>query len=310
MNRQQISQAWHRFWFEPTSPAPVCVYRILVGLIALANGLLYSPDVLFWFGPHGALSMNTWHAIDDSTNINLFVWFGHSDIAVLCLFWVYMLAALFLTIGLCTRLSTVVAWMLTVSFHARNPFMWHSVDVLLRVVLFTLIFAPAGARLSVDSLLRRRFSRDKPQELYCPWAQRLLQILQACIYFRGFWGKLGGATWWQGSAVYFATQSNWGRLGLPPFLDNPACYCLMTWSALLLEFALWCLVWKRSLRYWILAAGVVFHTAIEFFLQVDLIQVLVMAGYVNFLYAEDLDRLLASFRQWSLQLIRSTKAAA
>lgn len=295
MRPADLKGAWDRFWFAPASPAPICIYRIFVGLIAFADGILYQPNLLFWFGPNGALTMKTLRAIQDVPSLNAFWWFGNSDAGVLALFYAYMLACLGIAAGFFTRTSTIAAWLLLISFHQRNPFMWHSVDVLLRMVLLTLIFSPAGRLYSVDSWLRQKFSKGgAPETLCAPWAQRLLQVQLACVYFRGFWGKLSGATWLQGSAVYYALQSNWARFSLPPFLDNHAGYCLMTWSALALEFALWCLVWKRSLRYKILVIGLLFHATVDWFLQVDLIQFLTVVGYINFVYPEDLERVLAA----------------
>src|SRR5688572_13047347 len=52
---KDILRGWNRFFFEPQSPLPVAVYRILLGLIILANHALLLPDVDDWFSDRGSL---------------------------------------------------------------------------------------------------------------------------------------------------------------------------------------------------------------------------------------------------------------
>src|SRR4051794_37506132 len=45
--------AWNRFWFTPADPTPLCLMRIVAGLLVLYVHLAYCFDLQAMFGPHG-----------------------------------------------------------------------------------------------------------------------------------------------------------------------------------------------------------------------------------------------------------------
>jgi len=279
----RIAQAWNRFWFEPASPAPICLFRIAFGLLAFVNTLLYVPDFLTWFGADGAAPPEVMGRVAWAPLLGLLIWLDLSNQAYAWLLCVFMVAQFCVVVGFRTRLSTFVVWILLNTFHQRNPSMWHQVDILLRLWCFALLFAPAGAMYSVDSYLRK-----KPADPSAPWAQRLIQVQMCAIYVQGFFGKLAGPRWLDGTAVYYATHFPDGMHNLvPPFMDHLWIYQALTYFTLLIEFSLWCLVWYRPLRYPILVAGVIFHLGIHYFLNLDLLEFGIIICYICFLNPED-----------------------
>jgi len=68
------------------------------------------------------------------------------------LFAVQALVAVALLVGYRTRIASVLVWLLWASLHARMPLVLNGGDTLLRLVLFWAMFAPMGARFSVDAL--------------------------------------------------------------------------------------------------------------------------------------------------------------
>jgi len=74
-----------------------------------------------------------------------------SPATVYILFTLLMLALLSLTVGWWTRTSTLLAWVLTVSFLNRLPWVTNGGDNQFRLALFYLLFSPSGITWSLDA---------------------------------------------------------------------------------------------------------------------------------------------------------------
>ena len=92
----------------------------------------------------------------------------------------------------------------------------------MRLAGFFLMFAPAGAALSVDRLVRiwrgKEDARIKPRS---PWAQRMIQFELSILYFASFCWKVQGVPWINGSRSTMSIISiNFGVFpcprGFPP----------------------------------------------------------------------------------------------
>ena len=107
----------------------------------------------------------------------------------------------------------------------------------------------------VDRWLRvRRGREDAAVPLCSPWAQRMLQIQTAVVYFATFYWKSLGILWINGTAVYYALRlEDFQRFPLPP-LHNLFLIKTLTWSTLVIEFALGVLIWFKETRYPVLLA--------------------------------------------------------
>jgi len=269
----------------------MCVLRILFGILSLLNGLFYAPDFLTWFGSHGVISIQT--AQLTGLKPSLLLYFNFSDPQIMALMWLFLIASLFVTIGLWTRWSIFLVWALCLTFHFRNPLLWHQVDSVLRVVGFCLLFSPAGAMYSIDDWLRRRRGAGSEPQLYSPWAQRLIQYQVACIYWKAFWGKAIGETWHQGTAVYYATHYTDNiRHQLPGFMDNMLFYKVASYYTLAIEFSMWSLVWIQPLTKWVLLGATLFHLGIDWCINLDLLEWGVMSTYVLFLKPAEVEHFM------------------
>jgi hypothetical protein len=136
-------------------------------------------------------------------------------------------AAVALLFGFHTRLAAIASWILLVSVQNRNPFVYHSGDDLLRLVLFWGMFLPLGARWSVDA--RRSpavFSARTTQIVSIGTVGLFLQLFYLFVFL--FDHKLIGTAWRNGTAVYdalsveqYRTSLGTALLGFPgllPFL--------------------------------------------------------------------------------------------
>lgn len=280
--------AWNRFFFTPQRPNVLALYRIAFAAIVLLNLFLSHPDWLTWFGENGLLTM---HSLPGrAARLNIFAIWPHDDTAIAALFWIVAIFAGFLLVGFMSRTSSVIVFAALLSLHKRNPMILSGADTLLRLDAFFMVFAPTGAALSVDRLIRKARGKSKDESiLVLPWAQRMIQIQTTLVYLSTVYWKLRGYTWIDGTALYYVLHLTEFRQFAVPGVDNPAVIKLMTWSALAIECSLGTIVWVRQLRYWVLLAGICLHAAIEYALNIPLFSLTIVATYLNFVDPRDLD---------------------
>jgi Vitamin K-dependent gamma-carboxylase len=289
---QSFFAAWNKFFFAEESPIPLALFRVLYGSMVIATTLLLRSSWMAWYGPHAWITLPTMHVIEPGPRLSLFAILPQTDFWIHALFWALLLAALCLTIGLFTRLSTVIVFLCLASIDQRNLFILNGGDTFLRLAGFFLIFAPAGAALSADRLIRiwrgKEGAEIRPRP---PWAQRMIQFELAILYFASFCWKVGGTPWVQGTALYYVFHvDELQRFPLPSWFLRPTMLKLESWFALALEFSLGILIWVRELRYYLLALGLLFHLTLEYALNVPMFQWDVLSAYVLFIDAADLRR--------------------
>ncbi len=292
MKLRFVADAWNRFFFAPQLPAPVALFRILYGVMVIATLILLRPDWLTWYGPHSWMTLSTMHKMEPGMRLNLFAVIPQTNAAIEALFWIALASAILLTIGLFTRVNTIVVFLCLASIDQRNLNILNGGDTFLRVAGFFLIFAPAGAAFSVDRLIRMRRGKESAEiSPSSPWAQRMIQIELALVYFVSFCWKIQGASWIHGTALYYVYHlDEIQRFPLPQWLLTPTILKLGTWAALAMEFSLGVLIWIKKLRYIILALGLLFHLYLEYSLNVPMFQWDVLSAYVLFVDPADLDR--------------------
>lgn len=278
----QLTKWWHTVMFEPTSPAPVCLFRILFGALTVLSCLLWISDLETWFGPNGVLAPDVRMAAEIKGFSLLFLLPQTVEVTV-ALFVTTLLSAVFVMLGLKTRLSCLVLFVLLVSFHHRCPVILNSGDTLMRLFAFILMFSECGRMFSLDAWLKGQ-SYDDQWRIRCkPWAQRLLQWQVAAAYCQTFLAKIEGQTWLNGTALYYVTRlESFQRFSVPFLFDNLWTTKVLTWGTLVIEFALWTLIWIKEVRYWILLGGVLLHLGIEWTMNIPIFEYLMIAAYINF----------------------------
>ena len=282
---------WYRLWFEPQSPAPICMFRILLAAIVFLSSLTWAPDLFTWFGYDGIVSVETMRQYEEFNRLSLLDWLPPDNRFVLSLYVLLLLSALSLMVGFKSRLSALILFICLASFHHRNLLIFHSGDTLMRVCLFLLLFGPIDRMYAIDS-------RGKAQAQASPWVQNLLRFQIAIVYAHSFFSKMEGSTWWDGTAIYYALHmEDFYRFPVPLLFDNIMTVKLATWSTLVIELALWTLIWIRGLRYYVLAAGVILHLGIDWSMNLPFFEDLMIASYVLFLKPEDIERFVLFVRQ-------------
>lgn len=287
-----LSAAWERFWFRPTSVATLGVVRIAFGVVAFGWTLSLVPDLMTFFGRRG---------IVPSQPSNRF-WIGvlspaAPDWLVFVVFAVTLFSAACLIVGFRTRLAAVLLFIGILSFERRNPFVFNAGDVLVRNLAFYLMLAPSGLALSLDAWRR---ARDKVWEFpkRAPWALRLIQVQLSVVYVATVWAKVRGNDWNDGTAVSYALRlDDLARISAPSwFATSEIVSNLLTFGTLAIEASLAILVWNRKARPWVLAAGILMHGLIAVNIMVGFFSMAMFVAYLSFMPPETTERLLARVR--------------
>jgi len=280
---ETIRAHWNTFWFKETSPAPLCLFRILFGILLLCAGVLILPETITWFGDKGLLSWNAAQAYTGTARFSLLNIFGASDAVLYVLLTIYMIASLGLCLGFKPRICAAVVFLILTTLHHRNPAVMNSGDTLMRIFAFMLIFAPSGAMYAIGS--RKKASAGSESPKVQRWAQRLMQFQITAVYAQTLLGKLDGEMWRNGTALYYSSRlEELYRLPVPILFDNIYTIKLFTWGTLFAEALLCTLIWsKPPLRYYVLGLGVLLHLGIEWSMNIPLFEWLMICSFVLFI---------------------------
>lgn len=237
--------------------------------------------------------------------------------------------AILFTLGLGTRVVAVLAWIYALSLIQRALLVTFGMDTMLAIVLFYLMLAPSGARLSLDRLIdryrRSRYAlagRSTPVSLEVPpsvaanVALRLFQIHFCIIYINSGSSKLQGPAWWNGTALW-QTASNYEFTPVQSHLYTDALRGLTQvrplWEVvmtsgdlftLVLEIGLPFLIWYPRWRPLMLAGAVLLHVGIGLNMGLTAFSMLMIIILGGFLPAGAvramLDRLLRTSGRFTL----------
>jgi hypothetical protein len=269
---------WTHFWFTSSNGLSLHMARVLLGLLGLVWLLSYAGHVTEFFGYEGwfdraafleagNLAENqSWSLIylvaHDTNLLNLFYW---ASVAVLALF----------TLGFFTRITSVLAWLIIVSFSA-NPLIEADTDVFLRLAFFYLMFGyvlmglldwDSPVQLVLGSskhwVWKMLYRDDATTSFAATMALRLLQMHFALALVMMALHKLQIMEWWSGVAYWFpihrtSTLSveaiNEMRTYAPTYLNSIslAAYAVLVWQIFFPTFA-----WRTGWPRWILLGGAV-----------------------------------------------------
>jgi hypothetical protein len=299
MTLRKLRKSWDHFFFTPQSPVPISLFRIFWGICVSAKIILLHSDWLNWYGVHGWVTLQTMQVVEPGIRLNMFTVMPQDDRWIAAFFWVFLVCVLLLTLGLWTRVMSVVVFLCLTSIDQRNLLILHGGDTFLRCAGFFLMFAPAGAAFSLDRLIAiRRGKQDPKIQPRAPWAQRIIQFELALLYLTSFFWKLKGHTWLNGTALYYVIHlHSIARFPLPRWIQSTAMLRAGSWFTLALELSLGTLIWSRRFRYPLLLVGLLFHLSIEYSFNLPLFEWDVLTGYILFVDPVDLDRWWSGLRQ-------------
>lgn len=299
------ADAWHRFWFEPADALMLGVIRLLCGWMLFYNLLIWTLDLEAFFGDHGLQPLEAVRAIHQSRLVfSFWLWIGDAwlwPIHCLCL----LIAAMFCA-GFATRITSVLSFLITISYSQRVPVANFGFDQILGMLCLYLSLGPSGAALSADNLIRRwRFGTahgspvDIPKFASARMAMRLIQLHLCAIYFWAGFSKLKGPTWWTGQAMwnvianqeYQTIDLTW--MAWVPWLPFLLAHITIAWEVFFIV-----LVWNRRLRPLMLAMGVLMHVGIGAFLGMWTFGLIMAFAYLSFSNPDVWRRRFVIMDQW------------
>ncbi len=222
-----------------------------------------------------------------------------------------ILVALLFTLGVGTRVTSVLAWILALGYTNRTPASMFGQDTMLAILLLYLMIGPAGAALSVDRLIARARLRrlglpaDEPAaSVGANLAIRLLQLHFCIIYLASGMSKLQGAAWWNGTAIW-QTLTNY-EFAPARFASFTQFLRLLTYNrwvwevfnyggsvfTLTLELSLPFLIWRPRWRWLLMIGSVCMHTGIALSMGLVAFSGLMIIMLFSFIPPETLKALL------------------
>ncbi|HBI46592.1 MAG TPA: hypothetical protein DDY78_27615 [Planctomycetales bacterium] len=328
-------RAWNRFWFAAIDPTGLGFMRILCGILVFYTTLTYSDDLLSYLGPHAWLDKtaqnhirheasiyypeNNWneapHASKEEHGEAVWSIFFHVDDP----FWVVVIhiailaVMLLFTVGLWTRVTSVLAWMGAMCYVQRLPTTNFGQDTMLIILMLYLMIGDSGAALSVDRWLElRRLRREQGGNanlaLLPSWsanfAIRLIQVHFCIIYLVSGSSKLLGAAWWNGTAMWL-TLANYNfapmRVGLYNELLYVLCRNLWLWQicmtgavvfTLFTEISFTYLVWSRRWRPFMVSCSVLMHLGIGLIMGLSVFSLFMLVMVLAFVPPETIHTFL------------------
>ncbi len=258
------STAWNTFWFTPADPLPLAVIRIVTGAILAWSCLVWLLDADAFFGTAGWLRPDQVWRMNDQPWQWSWYFAAPSPTMVRVLGGITLVAAILLTLGLATPVAAVVSLLGVISAANRAPLNVFGLDDTLGMLLVPLAIGPSGARLSLDRWLAiPGQGRGGEPSVRANVALRLLQVHLCVVYIFSGTGKLFGASWWEGTALWGAVANDRYRtLDLRWLAGHPLVVNALTLVTLWWEVGYAALVWPRLTRGLCLSLAVAVHLGI------------------------------------------------
>jgi hypothetical protein len=283
----RLDRNWQARFFSYVDADSAALLRIAFGVLGLISLFGLTPVSMYWSigglvpqggGGTGIRSVLLQH--DLGSVIGWTLWLGMVAVFVL------------LTAGYRTRPMTVacVAGLILQAHWNRLPLsMAWQVQT---CVLFCLLFADAGAVLSLDAW-KARGAGVTSQSRSPLWPLLLIRYQVVLIYFSsGLW-KLAGSAWRDGSALHYVLN-NHAFYRFPGLLTPPVEWIatLGTYVTLAWELAFPLVLLHPVLRRIGLTIGVAIHAGIWLTMEVGTFSWVMVASYIAFLEPDAVSRVI------------------
>ena len=269
--KTRISRAASAFFFAPASARPLAALRVALGLVLLVQAWLLRGEVLDLLAHDGIVQGGlTRYLVGGGAPragwlVDRLAPLGVSESACLhALCGLYVVSLSGLVLGLFTRVSAVMAWLLHWTLITTAGTTSYGADTYAHIFLFYLVLVPAGDAWSLDVLRHRAW---RPPTSAARLGLRVMQLHLCVSYLASGIMKSAGIQWWNGELI-------WRALSLPVYRQHEMSWLasypwicqIAGWAALFTELGYAVFIWPaRTRRPWI-AAIVALHLGIGFFL--------------------------------------------
>lgn len=221
------------------------------------------------------------------------------------------------TVGLFTRVSSIVGMLVWISMYGRNPLLYAYPDQLALMFGVLLAMMPAGRGFSLDA---RWFGWGGTVPVWC---RRILQLQLAIMYTATGLEKTGDTWHVDGTAIFYTLNNPYNRhfdagplfAAIQPWLLRPLTYAVLVWEVSFGGFVVY--DWVREaagrrvpavgkrrregragwvipdLRWLFLGFGAAMHIGIQLGVYVVFFSPLVVGSYLAFFTSGDLRQIVA-----------------
>lgn len=242
------------------------------------------------------------------------IWFHITDpVEMAVAHGIVLVIMLMFTLGLWTRVTSVLTWLAAVSYIHRTQYVLFGMDTMSNILLLYIMVGDSGGAFSLDRVIARyRATREslrrsggidaataaflaRPQpSVSAGLALRLIQVHFCFIYMAAGLSKLKGQTWWTHNA-YWETVANpeftmiqfeWYEGMMRSLANFRPAYALISagviFHTFIAEIGLPFLVWTRA-RPWIVIVGFLLHAGIAIFMGLTIFSLLMMIMLLAYL---------------------------
>ena len=303
---RSVFAGWNRFWFEPSDPHTLAIIRILGGGMIFYTHLVWSIDLLAFLGPESWIPREVSMRLQEGTYTWSHLWYIESP----ALLWAQHLLALLifamLTLGIFSRVSSVLACLLTISYCHRLEGALFGLDQVNAMLAMYLMIGPCGAVYSVDRWLAKRRagqgSEPPGKTVSCNIAIRLIQLHMCIIYLFGGISKMRGDMWWDGTAVWYAVSNlEYQSFDMTWMVRHPWLLASLSHITVFWEAFYCALVWPRQTRPVALFLAVSVHGGIALFLGMITFGLAMIFGNLAFVSPQTVDHLVSRILNWRVE---------
>jgi uncharacterized membrane protein YphA (DoxX/SURF4 family) len=277
---------WNRFWFTPQDPATLSLIRILAGSMLVYTHAVWGLALEDFFTDTGWLSPEAVGSFQGGGYAWSYLWYINSTSLLWAVHALAIGVLVLFTLGLFTRVTSILAFVITISYVNRAPGALFGLDQINALLAMYLMLGPSGARYSLDHWLANRH-QSHPQPVApsvgANLAIRLIQFHMCVIYLFAGLSKLQGPAWWNGTALWGAFANlEYQSLDMLWLVHYPLVINLLTLVSVAWEISYCVLVWPRLTRPIVVALSVPLHLGIAFCMGMVTFGLIMIVGNLAF----------------------------
>lgn len=264
---QTTAAGWNRFWFTPADPATLGLLRILAGAMILYTHAVWTLDLTAFLGRESWLNRDVVTLMQRGGWQWSYLWWCESPAVLWSTHFIALGICLMFTLGLWTRVTSVLTCFITLSYAHRTPDALYGLDQINGFLSLYLALGPSGAAYSVDRwLLARKTAGALPPArptISANIATRLIQWQLCVLYLFAGLSKLQGQAWWDGTAFWGAVANlEYQSLDMLWLVNYPSLVNVLTHVTIVFEISYIVLIWGRLSRPLVLALAIPLHMGI------------------------------------------------
>ncbi|MCY1035527.1 hypothetical protein OV207_29070 [Corallococcus sp. BB11-1] len=242
----------------PSSPRPLGAFRIGVASLLLVQAWTLSGSLPELLGNRGLVPWSVNEPLASTVLPRVDVVAGalaplgiSQTAGIHGLALAYVLSLVGLLLGLRTRLSATVAWVLHTALLNSISFFAYGLETFAHISLFYCVVMPVGAAFSFDVSAGRTSSAPSAAATL---SLRMLQVHLCIIYLSTGVEKMLGPIWRDGTALWdVLMQPQYGQFDFAWLASVPWMVKLATWGTLVVEVGYAVCIWPRRTRaLWVL----------------------------------------------------------